>query len=85
MALKFAVSGKGGVGKTTVVALLARMLAQDGVKVLAVDADPSPSLAVAVGIPPKQREKMKPLSTMFDLIEERTGSSLATDTEACSG
>ena len=73
MALKFAVSGKGGVGKTTVVALLARMLAQDGVKVLAVDADPSPSLAVAVGIPPKQREKMKPLSTMFDLIEERTG------------
>jgi CO dehydrogenase maturation factor len=73
MALKIAVSGKGGVGKTTVVALMARMLAQDGVKVLAVDADPSPSLAVAVGIPPEEREKMKPLSTMFDLIEERTG------------
>ncbi|MDD1756470.1 MAG: AAA family ATPase [Methanomassiliicoccales archaeon] len=73
MPLKIAVSGKGGVGKTTVVALLARMLARDGVKVLVVDADPSPSLAVAVGIPRKDRERMKPLSTMLDLIEERTG------------
>jgi CO dehydrogenase maturation factor len=73
MALKIAVSGKGGVGKTTVVALLARMLAQDGVKVLAVDADPSPSLAVAVGIPSEERERIKPLSNMLDLIEERTG------------
>ncbi|MCU0861751.1 MAG: AAA family ATPase, partial [Methanomassiliicoccales archaeon] len=73
MALKIAVTGKGGVGKTTVVALMARMLAQEGVKVLAVDADPSPSLAVAVGIPAKEREKMRPLSSMFDLIEERTG------------
>ena len=73
MPLKIAISGKGGVGKTTIAAILSRLYGREGRKVLAVDADPSPSLMAAVGIPPPDRERAKPLATMYDLIEERTG------------
>jgi len=73
MPLKIAISGKGGVGKTTIAAILSRLYGREGRKVLAVDADPSPSLMAAVGIPPEDRERAKPLATMYDLIEERTG------------
>lgn len=48
--MKIAVSGKGGSGKTTITATLARLLARRGVPVLAIDGDPNPNLAVALGI-----------------------------------
>ncbi len=73
MPLKLAVSGKGGVGKTTVSAMLAGIYGRKGKPVLAVDADPSPNLASALGIPREVRDKITPLSRMLDLIEERTG------------
>ncbi|MCK4444468.1 MAG: AAA family ATPase [Thermoplasmata archaeon] len=73
MALRVAVSGKGGVGKTTVAAILARLFGRDGMRVLAVDVDPSPSLASALGVPKDVRDKTTPISKMLDLIEERTG------------
>lgn len=69
--MKIAVSGKGGVGKTTLVALLARAWAKDGYKVLAVDADPDPHLGLALGFP--EPEKIVPVIQMKELIEERTG------------
>ncbi|MCZ7543874.1 MAG: AAA family ATPase [Anaerolineae bacterium] len=47
--MKIAVTGKGGVGKTTLTALLAQHYADQGRHVLAVDADPSPCLALALG------------------------------------
>jgi CO dehydrogenase maturation factor len=69
---KLAVAGKGGVGKTTVVGSLARVWAREGVKVLAVDADPASHLHSILEIP--EDRVPKPISAELDLIEERTGS-----------
>lgn len=73
MAQRIGIAGKGGVGKTTLAGTLARLLARRGKKVLAVDIDPSPTLASAVGISDEERKNLVPLSKMLDLIEERTG------------
>jgi len=69
--LKIAVTGKGGVGKTTVAALLSRALVERGCSVIAVDADPDANLGAAVGI--CDDDKTVPLTSMPELIEERTG------------
>lgn len=70
--MKLAVSGKGGVGKTTLSAMLAGALALDGHPVIALDADPDANLGAALGLPPSSQPK--PLAEMRDLIAERTGS-----------
>ena len=71
--MKLAITGKGGVGKTTLTALLAQVYADQGREVLAVDADPSPCLAGALGFPEELRAKLSPIAEMDELIEERTG------------
>lgn len=71
--MKLAITGKGGVGKTTLTALLAQAYADQGRDVLAVDADPSPCLAGALGFPPELRAGLHPIAEMDELIEERTG------------
>lgn len=71
--MKIAVTGKGGVGKTTLTALLAQTFADMGRQVLAVDADPSPCLAGGLGFPADLRSRLMPISMMEELIYERTG------------
>ena len=68
--VKIAISGKGGVGKTTVAALLARSLVRRGAQVLAVDADPDANLALALGAGERQPT---PLADRKLLVETRTG------------
>ena len=68
--MKLAVSGKGGVGKTTFSALLIRTLNAQGKRVLAIDADPDANLAAALGIP--DADKIVPIAEMKELIFERT-------------
>lgn len=72
--MKIAITGKGGVGKTTLAGLLARLYAAEGRSVLAVDADPDANLASALGISPEVASRALPLAEQSDLIEERTGS-----------
>jgi CO dehydrogenase maturation factor len=69
--MKLAVSGKGGVGKTTFASLLIRTFNQQGKRVLAIDADPDANLAAGVGI--KNSERIVPISEMKALVLERTG------------
>jgi len=70
---KIAISGKGGVGKTTLSALLATIYAEQGRSVIAIDADPAGGLAEALGFPPDLAAQVAPVSEMEDLIYERTG------------
>ena len=71
--MKLAIAGKGGVGKTTLAALLAYIYAGQGQKVIAIDADPAASLANALGLPPELAAQAHPIAEMDALIEERTG------------
>jgi CO dehydrogenase maturation factor len=73
MSTRIAVAGKGGVGKTTLSAALARSLSLTGDKVLAVDADPNNCLGRALGFPDELLASLTPLSDMKEMLAERAG------------
>jgi CO dehydrogenase maturation factor len=72
--MKIAVTGKGGVGKTTLVALFARTLRDSGKTVIVIDADPDMNLSRLMGIP--LNEQPVPIIELKELIAERTGTEL---------
>src|SRR5919198_3421811 len=69
--MRIAVAGKGGAGKTTIAATLARLLARRGFRVNALDDDPNPNLAVALGLSSDQRAALKRVQR-DEILEERT-------------
>lgn len=71
--MKIAITGKGGVGKTTLSACLAYMLKQNGKEVLAVDADPDANFGMALGFSEEELKNVKTIANDRKLIKERTG------------
>ena len=74
--MKIAVTGKGGVGKTTFAATLARLYAAEGRPVLAADVDPDANLGLALGFDEETLDSIVPISKMRKLVEERTGATV---------
>lgn len=70
---KIAITGKGGVGKTTLTALLSYVYAQRGQDVIAIDADPAGNLGLAFGLSAALDAELKPIAEMEAMIYERTG------------
>lgn len=70
---KIAITGKGGVGKTTLTALLSYVYARRGHDVIAIDADPAGNLGMAFGLSAALDADLKPIAEMEALIYERTG------------
>ncbi|MHB1533421.1 MAG: ATP-binding protein [Acidimicrobiales bacterium] len=67
--MRVALAGKGGAGKTTISATLARLAARRGSSVVAIDADSNPNLGVALGFPPEAAGRATSLP--FSLVSRR--------------
>jgi CO dehydrogenase maturation factor len=71
--IRILITGKGGVGKTTITALLAHLFTQEGFRVLAIDGDPQQNLAVTLGVAPVVAERIIPVSESVEYLREKTG------------
>ena len=74
-ALRIAVAGKGGAGKTTLSSTLARVLARRGRQVIVIDGDSNPNVAVALGVDRQRADEIEPLPT--GLVSRRLNQTVA--------
>jgi len=72
MKMRIAVAGKGGSGKTTTAATLARLFARGGYRVAAIDDDPNPNLSMAIGLTAEQQAALGRVPRE-EILEEVTG------------
>ena len=70
--MKIAVSGKGGVGKTLIAGGLAMGFVDRGLNTIAIDADPSPNLALTLGLSSSEARKIVPVSKNEELVKSKT-------------
>ena len=75
--MKVAITGKGGVGKTTFASTLCRLYAAEGRTVLAADVDPDANLGLALGFSEEEVNAIVPIAKMRKLVEEHTGANAA--------
>ena len=75
--MKMAVSGKGGVGKTLIAGALAHASAKRGLKTIAIDADPSPNLALTLGLSIEEARQIVPISENQELVKSKTATGVS--------
>jgi len=75
--MRLAVAGKGGAGKTTISATLARLAARQGRRVVAIDADANPNLSAALGLPPGVAARLGAVPP--SLVSRRRGGAALTE------
>ncbi len=72
--MKIGISGKGGSGKTTISATLARVFAKKGIPVLAIDGDPNPNLGMALGLDAQTLEEIHSIPrSITERVEDADG------------
>ena len=76
--MRIAVAGKGGSGKTTTAATLARLFARRGYRVTAIDDDPNPNLSMALGLTQEERATLGrvPREEILEEVKDEQGTAV---------